>query len=419
MDRGQSTSLAETLKRLNAPMPDFWENEVEMGLENIQVRCAHNDFTEDWIDCRTGRQVAILCRNLQLDGADSVQKKRAAVKERHRDLLPFILAENFCRNKSKVAIVEFAKGVLERETVSASQINDQKFDTIALLFAIYNRQPQDLRLIFHLDKIHKSGFARMALKETVRKPKQSFQAFLQPPNVTKILAAFDKAQGDGRTSELKDVVSHDGRPLVFIRRAEHPDLILRQGKIIHGYRPEWIILDFADNAKTVNISSVSVSIPLEIANRVASSYFGRSCEYENESTITYSKQILRFLKTLVDTETDDLKLVEIVVVNSPLETAPKLKVIHSDSHSIGEALRHFEKAVGTILEDVDHLESVKVDYRHKRITLIFEKQEGKEDEYVIRYSDHRLNAFERKQFEEFLGETYEITVLSTEKRFKR
>ena len=103
----------------------------------------------------------------------------------------------------------------------------------------------------------------MRLKDTVRRPQQSFQEFLSPERVKDILDEFDYVKSDGRISEFKDVVNHNGHHLVFIRRAERPDLLLQEGGIIHGYRPEWIILDFTDSAKRVNISSVSISVPLE------------------------------------------------------------------------------------------------------------------------------------------------------------
>jgi len=195
--------------------------------------------------------------------------------------------------------------------------------------------------------------------------------------------------------------------------------VLRRGGVVHGYRPEWIILDFTDGAKRVNISSVSVSVPLEIANRLASGYFGRSCEYENESRVTYAKQLERFLDVLRKDKTGELLLVEVVVLNSPLEGSPKIKITDPDSHPIGDAIGHFEKVVGGILSDIENIESIKVHYRKKRVSLIFEKVEGSDDEYVVRYSDHRLNALERRSFEEHLRNVHGIPVLSTEKRFKR
>lgn len=234
------------------------------------------------------RQTNVLCANLGIDGTDSIrQKKNALQSPSSAGLLPYLLVDQFAKYKSKVATVDFAKGVLTGDILETCRIKDDEFDKTALLFSIYCRRSTDLRLLFHLDKIHKTGFARMKLKEKARRPKESFQDFLVPKTVKGILAGFDKSKGDGRTSELKDVVVYDGHYLVFIRRAERPDLILRAGGVVHGHRPEWKILDFTNGAKRVSISSVSVSVPLEIANRLASGYFGKSCEYENESQITY------------------------------------------------------------------------------------------------------------------------------------
>jgi len=189
--------------------------------------------------------------------------------------------------------------------------------------------------------------------------------------------------------------------------------------VVHGYRPEWIILDFTEDAKRVNISSISVSVPLEIANRLASGYFHATCEYENECQITHAKQLEHFLKTLQAKDDGDLVLVEIVVTNSPLDGAPKFKISDADSKPIGRAIAHFERAVGKLLVHVDHIDSVKVRYRKKRISLIFEPQDGSDGEYVVRYSDHRLNAGERRRFEELIRSSHGIEILSTEKRFKQ
>ncbi len=241
---------------------------------------------------------------------------------------------------------------------------------------------------------------------------------MQPDTVKRVLEGFDKTQKDNRISELKDVVSRDGRHLVFIRRAESPDLLLHNGAIVHGYRPEWIILDFADGAKRVDISSVSVSVPLEIANRLASGYFGFNCEYENDAQVTHAKQLERLLKELANGNSKDAVLVEIVVSNSPLDGSAKLKIISPDTSSIGDSISHFEKAVGSILNDVDNVDSIKVLFRKKRVSLIFDGQENP-GEYVVRYSDHRLNAIERRPFEDFMEQEHGVTIFSTEKRFKQ
>jgi len=398
----------------------FWNDDLEMHLDHVMQKVNEDGFLDDWIAKRTGRQLTMLCDALGLDGDGSTRKKRAEIENANGQIEPFVLVERFSQFKSKVAVAEFAQGVLDEDACEECQKGEEDFDKVALLFAIFARQWTDLRLIYHLDKIHKTGFARMKLKGNARKPKKTIAEFLTTATVKKILAAFDKDQGDGLTSELKDVITINGGNLVFIRRANRPDhLVKRTGGVIHGYTSEWIILDFEDGGKRVNISSVSVNVPLEIANRIASGYFGKDCEYDNESEETYPKQLQRFLGNVKDGKDKDLTLVEFVVSTSPLDGAPKFKLSHQDSNPIGAAIDHFEKAVGKVLADIDQIESVKVLYRKKRVSLIFEPVDDTDDEYVVRYSDHRLNARQRREFESHMKENHGIAVLSTEKRFKR
>ena len=411
--------IVKSLEKAGAPARDFWENDLEMAIANVLARSSEDGFLDEWIKKRNGRQLSVLCENLGFDDEISVRQRKDALRiSGNGVLLPYLLVEQFAKYKSKVAVFDFAKSVLKEEVLDLCRVEEDDFDKIVLLYSIYYRNSDDLRLVYHLDKIHKSGFARMKIKDKIRRPKQSFREFLQPEAVKKILAAFDKKKGDGRVSEYKNVFIHDGHFLVFVRRAERPDLVLQDAKVVHGYRPEWIILDFTDDAKRVNISSVSVNVPLEIANRIASGYFKKVCEYENESQITYTKQLEVFLKNLKDRKGEELSLVEIVISNSPLNGSPKVKITDSHSKPIGPAIGHFEKAVGKILSDIGNIESIKVYYHKKRVSLLFERAENKDDEYIVRYSDHRLNALERRSFEDHLRNTHGIPVLSTEKRFK-
>jgi len=414
-----SHAVVEKKQKLAGPPRTFWEDDLELGVENLRTLAHAAGFMKDWIAHRTGRQLNTLFDCLGLAANQSARRKKQVLSPDDAGLWPFVLVEQFAKFKSKVAVADLAQGLLPQGILDACRVGAEGFDKVALLFAMYHRNWQDLRLVFHLDKIHKTGFARMRLGKSVRRPRQALKDFLQPDAVRDILVAFDKAKGDGHTSELKDVVVHDGRHLVFIRRAERPDHILRAGEMVHGYRPEWIILDFTEDAKRVNISSVSVSVPLEIANRLASGYFHATCEYENECQITHAKQLEHFLKTLQAKDDGDLVLVEIVVTNSPLDGAPKFKISDADSKPIGRAIAHFERVVGKLLAHVDHIDSVKVRYRKKRISLIFERQDGSDGEYVVRYSDHRLNAGERRRFEELIRSSHGIKILSTEKRFKQ
>lgn len=413
--------LMDQLERSGVPKKEFWENDLEMAVEPVLRSATEDGFLMDWLGKRQGRQISMLCRALEIDEDGSGQKKKSLLRELGRKSMPYLLVEQFAKYKSKVAVIEMAKGCLSNDVLQICQRDDNgdDYDTTALLFALYGKDPENLRLVFHLDKIHKTGFARMKLKTNPRRPSRSLKETLQSASLIKILEDFDRKKRDGRRSELKDVISHGGRFMVFIRRANRPDLILGNAGVLHGFKPEWIILDFEEDAKRLNISSDSVSVPLEIANRVVSDYYGMTCEYDNESEITYAKQIEKFLKKLIEKENGDALLVELVVRNSPLNGSPKIKIIDSDSNPIGQSIVHFEKAIGNLLGDIENLESVKVYFKKKRVSLIFEPVEDKNGEYVVRYSDHRLNAGERVIFEDYIRKEYGIPILSTEKRFKR
>lgn len=413
--------LMNELERSGIPKRGFWENDLEMALEPVIQSATEDGFLLDWLGKRPGHQISMLCRALDIDEDGSVRKKKSALMELGEKSLPYLLVEQFAKYKSKVAIIEIARGCLPEGILQICQKDDDgyDYDTTALLFALYKKDPGNLRFVFHLDKIHKTGFARMKLKSNPRRPSHALEETLQSKILSKILEDFDSKKRDGRRSELKAVVSHDDRFLVFIRRANRPGLILGDGKVLHGYSPEWIILDFAEDAKRVSISSDSVSIPLEIANRIVSDYYGMTCEYDNESEVTYAKQIEKFLKNLAAKEIGDALLVELVVGNSPLDGRPKIKITDPDSNPIRQGISHFEAAIGSILGSIENIESVKVYFNKKRVSLIFEPFENKEDEYIVRYSDHRLNAKERKLFEDYIRKEYGIQVLSTEKRFKR
>jgi len=410
----------DALKGSKLPPLSFWSDELELPLESIINDPDLSARLREWRKKLTGRQVAALCQALSVRASGSVRSKRSSLDLPIAKLVPYFLVDRFGKFKSKIAVVDFAKGVVGRVVMDLCRIGDEdngEYDKTALLFVIYSRKRSDLPLVLHLDKVHKTGFARMELKTTARQPRKKLATVLEASAIRGLLREFDKKKRDGRKSEFRSVVTRGDHHMLFVRRAERPDYIVRSSGLIHGFRPELIILDFFAGAKRVDISSISVSVPLELANTVASAHFGKQCEYDNANEITYAAQIMKLLKALRKANTDDLSLVEIVVENSPLDGAPKIKITDPESKSIGPAIRRFEDAVGAIVSKVERIESFKVLYRKKRVSLILDAQDSP-GEFVLRYSDHRLNALERRDFEDHMRATHGIEILSTEKRFK-
>ena len=409
----------ESMREVGAPLADYWENDLELGLEDILRRLNTNGHLAEWAGSLNGRRATILCRSLGLDTEDTIHARREALCACNGTLTPYHLVSCFARHQSHAAITELAHRRLPEEVAEQCRVNAEKFDVPALLFALFREDPMLLRDVFHLSKTHRKGFARMEMTTQARKPADPiFEDYLRSSDVLQALRQADAALADGHTSEFRDVIEMGGRLLVFVRRAERPEHIVHENRIIHGHRPEWIILDFESGAKRVNIASKSIAESLEIANQLASGYFGKEVTYENESELIYAKQLEGLLARLKDGEDSKMEFVELVFANSPLDGSPKIKI--SDQKAIGLAIAHFESVVGSLLEHLRNIESIKVCFAKKRVSVIFEREEDhEEDAFVVRYSDHRLNVFQRQEFENHMRQEYGIPILSTEKRFKK
>ncbi len=140
---------------------EFWENELEMGLEPILPVIKEPGYMEAWLSRLTGRQVNVLRSIIGASGKASARKGKDDLRSFPDELIPYVLVDNFAKYKSKAAVFDFAKGTLKQEILDTCEVKDGEYDKTALLFALYHLTPKNLRLIFHLDKVHKTGFARM------------------------------------------------------------------------------------------------------------------------------------------------------------------------------------------------------------------------------------------------------------------
>lgn len=399
---------------------DFWENDLQMDVNPWLAWVQDKSSVRGWVEERSKRQLNVLCDCLGLDGA-RLQDQRDGLIACDGQLTPYFLVDRFAYRRSKFAAADYATTKLSAELIELCRIDADSYDTDALLFALYRLDPVHLVTVYHLEKLHTTGFARMKLKGDARKPNnKTFEQFLTPSVVERVLSQFDAKRRDGRISEFKNIVRHRDHHLLFVRREERRSMLLRSGRPLFGFRPEWIVLDFRDNGRRVDIASISMSIPLEIANGLAAAYFRGDCEYENEMQVTYRPQIDKFLEVLTRDGCDFLKLVEISVKNSPLDGAPTIKISSEDGESIAESVRHFEKSVGRIIDDVDMIKSIKGLYSGKRVKLLFQRVPDVKDGYDVRYTDNVLNARERRTIEAKLREEpHGLRVLSTEKRHKQ
>lgn len=295
---------------------------------------------------------------------------------------------------------------------------------------MYHYDWRDLALLYHFEQIYTRGFARTRLTKRIRRPATPLGDFLSEATLKSILAAYDDRIADGRASQFKSHLQNDGTDLVFIRRADQPAFLMQGTAIVHGFAPEWIILDFRDGASRVDICSESRNRSLEIAHAIASTYYNRPCEYKNERITTYPEQLRRLIDQLVIDRAHGLTLAEVRVRNSPLDGGPKLVLSADGAQSVAPSIRQFGEALSPLLTELDGIDAMKVLYADKRVSLILD--DGSEDDeplppsrddpagrsVVVRYTDRVLTPKERTAFERLMEDVHGIAVVSTEKKFR-
>jgi hypothetical protein len=331
-------------------------------------------------------------------------------------------ALQFALRKSMHAALDVAAGCLDDAIIELAQESNGSYDTVALIFGILDRSWPNLEKVFHLDKLHKVGFARMRLPKPPRRPARRFKDFLASGEPVAMLRRFDADQGDRHTSQFQQVIKVRDAQVVFIRRPHQQQYVLAEDRVVHGFSPDQIVLDFRDEAARLNIASHGHAASYDIANRLASAFYGRDCVYENITEEAFAAQIARFLRTLRNEKARDLRLVEMRLRATPLYGGPDLHLSNKDDLSIGRALEELEQALNWTIEDLDRIPGFKVLFRDKRVAMEIEPVEaGSADDrkYALRYRDQSLSLSERRVFEELIEQDHGIKVVSTEKRGAR
>ena len=100
-----SHTVEELIESTGAPPREFWEDDLEMGIEHVIGWMNQDGYLEDWIGRRTGRQVSLLHAALDLGGDGSTRRKKETLRScDEKQLLPYVLVERFAQYKSKVAV---------------------------------------------------------------------------------------------------------------------------------------------------------------------------------------------------------------------------------------------------------------------------------------------------------------------------
>ena len=404
------------------PPIDFWEHTLETPASRLLDFASATGFMGSWIKRRTPRQAIMLRSLLGLPIDTSPRERKSRLQERSNELARFVLAADFASRKSMHATLDVAKGCLAETDIALAYLPDGGYDTTALVFAILQRAWPELEKVFLLDKLHKVGFARMRLAKPPRRPERKLKDFLNSGELLSLLRHYDFEQNDRHRSELQKIIELPGSQVVFIRRPHHQSLVLTDERVVHGFTADQIVLDFRDEAARLNVASHGHAASYDIANRIASAYYGQHVRVRKHHRGDVSGADLPLSAHGARQEEHDFRLVEMLVERSPLTGAPDFLLKNDDGLPIGAALAQLEQALSWTIDDLDRIPRFKILFAGKRLAMELERLEenaGPDRMYVLRYRDQTLSLEERKTFEDRMEQEHGIRVVSTEKRGAR
>ena len=410
---GKVIDMAASQKNGAVPNEVFWRDEVEVAAyREIAARVTDPGYLRAQLGRFNGRMLRLACRRLRLEEDMRPGEIRGALLSRPWDVLPLLLAQAAGSYKAHIAIERLAGEVFTPEELAVYTTRGNSLDHRALVLALFDRDPKHLTTLHLTSLIHSRGFAPMVLNKQPRSPNRDAVALLKQDKVQEVLDDYERRHGSRRVSRCVGVLSLDNGLIIFIKRQDQASFHFDATGNRAGFTPEWIILDFHADLRRLRIASQTVDVPVHIASKLASTYFGSEVTYENEDETTEEEPIRTFLGALLDTSDPDLDLVETRVANTGLPGKAKVTITHPEP--ITEAVREFGAQWGDLFRDLDSVEAIKVRFCEKRITIIFARQEHR---WTAEYGDARMNAFERRQFERHLRDEHDLPVRSTEKRF--
>ena len=177
------------------------------------------------------------------------------------------------------------------------------------------------------------------------------------------------------------------------------------------FQPDWIILDFASNANQVNLCAKCSNQGLKIADRLVSSYFDKDCSFINMQDYNFAAQVKTFLRSCASEIDKELKLFELKFRSPHLKNNTHLILTTHPTDPIAEELEALHQAVGDILDDIAMIDSVRVVFQGKKVTLFFRVDAADPGHIMICYSEYVLDKKGRSAFKTWMKDCYGLTIL--------
>ncbi|BET29058.1 MULTISPECIES: hypothetical protein [Wolbachia] len=375
------------------------------------------EIRKNWLYSLSGRQLNVIFQysfahkqngqlfEFQKHDDISVQEQRKMLIGCSDSLFNYYLLSHFNHSKLESAVVEVARSVLAEELIANFLCKNNKHDKKSLVFALFHSDPELIKCVYHFDKVQKRGFSSFTLQNSPRQMKTPFKNFISKEVTYRLLKEYDAEKDDGFETQLQGFFYHQNRIYVFIRRASDKDLLFNSNRIIHGYRPSWIILDFSLHGNQVNLCAKDFNESLKIANSIVSNYFECECLFIDMKDQNCTLLVATFLKSSIEGTDPNICLFEVKFRSTQLKKDTYLVVVTNPVNSIARELQMLKL---TIEQDNSLVESIRIVFLEKKVTLFFKRNEHYT---IIYYSEHILNKKEREDFKSLMKETYGLTIL--------
>ncbi|APR98640.1 hypothetical protein [Wolbachia endosymbiont of Folsomia candida] len=393
------------------PNREFWESSLEMHVDHWQNSFQSEEIRKNWLYSLHGRQLDVIFQYHFQDLAlqkHAVQQQRKMLIDCSELLLNYYLLSHLSHSKLESAVVEVACFNLDKELIEKFLCKNNKHDKKSLIFVLFHTNPELIKDVFHFDRIQKKGFSSFILQSPPRQMKIPFKNFLSKEVVHELLQGYDTEKDDGFETELQGFFYHQDRIYVLIRRASDKDLLFNSNRIIHGYRPDWIIFDFSLHGNQVNLSAKNFNESLKIANSITSRYFETECLFASMKDHNSALLITAFLQSSIGGADPNICPFEVKFRSTHLKKDTYLVMVTNPVNSIAQELQILKL---TLQQDNSFVESIRIMFQHKKITLFFKKNQHDPNYIIVYYSEHVLNKKERESFKLLMKETYGLTIL--------
>lgn len=359
------------------------------------------------VHLRDKRCLELSCDLLERSRMGTAAQLFQRILSRPEWAVQLLLIARFGLFKSAAAVRDAALLNLPPHRQRALELHRGQLPHLLTLLSLFQHDPRSLAQVRCLDVWHRRGAASLILADKVLLPEQPIEDFLVPESVTAHLSdAFPRLR-------VETLLPRSRGHLLFLRRPLRQTWHWREDReeVDHGHAEELIILHFLDGGREVRLSASTGLLSRQVADHLASAFFGQPCRYIDDHRPTSDSAIQNLLSGLLSGAPLGLKMVELVVDNAPLGGLPRLSITQMDSESIAPAVAELEARFGGLLTRVDDIRRIKVCYQGSRINLSFPQVGGQR---VVHFGDARLDHDRAAAFQDFMLREFGLQVRSSE-----